>query len=110
MTDLIDRNMMIDALKNMYQAAEKCGQKSNTDITIKARAELCMASLAEMMLRIEDLPSAQPEQKTGKWIKEDRGGVEYTAVCNKCGYATFWSDAEVFIYCPICGKKMEEIK
>lgn len=38
---------------------------------------------------LEQLPSAQPEQKTGVWIKEDRGGVEYTAVCSECGYATF---------------------
>ena len=50
----------------------------------------------------------QPEQKTGEWIKEDRGGVEYTAVCSECGYATFWSDVEDFRYCPNCGKKMGE--
>lgn len=42
-----------------------------------------------------------------KWIKEDRGGVEYTAICPKCGYATFWSDIKHFNYCPACGVKLE---
>lgn len=54
------------------------------------------------------LTEEKPEQKIGEWIKEDRGGVEYTAVCSKCGYATFWSDIEDFRYCPYCGKKMEK--
>lgn len=47
------------------------------------------------------------ELKTGKWLKEDHGGVEYTAVCSECGYGTYWSDAEYFDYCPCCGARME---
>lgn len=42
-------------------------------------------------------------KKTGKWIKQDCGGVEYTAVCSECGYGTFWSDALDFDFCPKCG-------
>ena len=58
MTDPIERSMAIDALKDMYQAAEKWGREADDDV-IKARAESCMASLVEMKLRIEKLPSAQ---------------------------------------------------
>jgi len=47
--------------------------------------------------------SAEPKRKTGKWIKQDCGGVEYTAVCSECGYGTFWSDALDFDFCPKCG-------
>ena len=44
--------------------------------------------------------------KSGTWKKENRDGVEYTAVCNKCGYSTFWSDTQYFNFCPSCGAFM----
>jgi len=34
---------------------------------------------------LANLPSVQPTKIPAKWIKEDRGGVEYTAVCSECG-------------------------
>lgn len=67
MDDLINRQAAIDALKNMYHAAEKWGEEASDDV-IKARAESCMASLIEMKLRIEKLPSAQPE--TPQYVAE----------------------------------------
>lgn len=63
MNDLISRQAVIDALADMYYAAERWGEEA-TDGVIKARAESCMASLVEMKLRIEKLPSAQPEQQS----------------------------------------------
>lgn len=64
MKDLISRQAALDALKDMYQAAEKWGQEAS-DYIVKARTELCMVSLIEMKMRIEKLPSAQQEQR---WI------------------------------------------
>lgn len=61
MSELIDKQAAIDAMKNMYQNAEKWGREAADDV-IKARAESCMATLVEMKLRIEKLPSAQPER------------------------------------------------
>lgn len=58
MADLIDREKIIDELKGMYEAAEKWGYEAKDD-NIKARAESCMATIVEMKLRIENLPSAQ---------------------------------------------------
>ena len=68
----ISREAAIDALKDMYEAAEKWGYEAIDD-EIKTRAESCMASLIEMKLRIEKLPSAQPEIircKDCKWKNE----------------------------------------
>ena len=62
----------------------------------------------QALSEIKEMLESQPEQKKkGKWIKQDCGGVEYTAVCSECGYGTFWSDASDFNFCPNCGFKME---
>ena len=58
-------------------------------------------ALAKAM--IESLPSAQPERKKGLCMKEDRGHVEYCAVCDQCGFDWIWSDREYFKFCPNCG-------
>lgn len=42
------------------------------------------------------------------WIKKDLGYVEYSAVCNKCGFDWVWSEIKYFNYCPNCGVKMRE--
>ena len=56
--------------------------------------------------QIEKLPPAQPERKKGQWMKEDRGHVEYCAVCDQCGFDWIWSDREYFKFCPNCGADM----
>lgn len=100
MNDLISRQAAIDALKDMYDAAEKWREEASDDV-IKARAESCMASLTEMKLRIEKLPSAQPERKEGRWIN---------GKCSNCGeHAPYWSMASTYYqsnFCPNCGAKM----
>ena len=58
------------------------------------------------VMRIEQLPSAQLERKKGQWMKEDRGHVEYCAVCDQCGFDWIWSDREYFKFCPNCGADM----
>lgn len=57
--DTISRAEAIDEMREMYHAAEKWLQEAEDD-TIKARAESCMATLVEMKLRAEKLPSAEP--------------------------------------------------
>lgn len=41
----------------------------------------------------------------GRWIKEDRGHVEPTAVCSECGDYTYWSG--ITPYCANCGAEMD---
>lgn len=65
-------------------------------------------------LKSVDLPSAQPtieERKTGKWVRHyTRPGVyaDLAWHCSACGYATSWSWAHKYKFCPECGAEMEE--
>lgn len=66
----------------------------------------------DMKRRLDDwvktLPSADVVQvRHGKWMKEDRGHVEYCAVCDQCGFDWMWSDRGYFKFCPNCGAKMD---
>ena len=60
MGDLISRKAVIDELRNMYLAADKWWRDAN-ETEIEARAQSCMSTLIEIKLRIEKLPSAEPE-------------------------------------------------
>lgn len=61
---------------------------------------------------IKELPSVQPERKTGKWIGHKlSGGLESIDedTCSECGQR-FYQIAEtgcLWNYCPNCGAKME---
>ena len=50
---------------------------------------------------LEQLPSAQPERKKGKWIN---------GVCDQCGsHAPYWAMASTYYrssFCPNCGADM----
>ena len=78
MSDLISRQAAIDIVKKY--------------------SNICIDELRR-------IPPKSPHPQTGAWNKENRGGVEYTAVCTTCGFTTFWSDTEYFNYCPNCGAK-----
>lgn len=88
--DLINRQAAIDALKAKKDKSAKgdIGRFYNTIIqnTIDA---------------IKDLPSAQPEQKTGRWILNKHTD---TVLCSQCGKCY----GDEYNYCPNCGAKMEE--
>lgn len=50
--------------------------------------------------RLEQLPSAQPERKKGRWIDMDDH-----VMCGCCGATHYGSDKN---FCPNCGAKMGE--
>lgn len=64
---------------------------------------------------VGSMPSAQPERKTGKWIKLDKDNkffVPHMLKCSECGNTldkhgvnAGRGDAN---YCPNCGARMEE--
>ena len=76
----------------------------------------------DVMEKIKELPSVQPERKTGKWIERESGtedkenGFETVIVCSCCDFpaTTFYSeDCESRTqirtdFCPNCGAKMEK--
>ena len=62
-------------------------------------------NVAKVWDMLRNLPSAQPEQKKGKWIEEI--GM---LMCSECGEA--WGTEQFdevmsFNFCPNCGAKME---
>ena len=62
----------------------------------------------ELVDGIKALPSADVVQVVhARWMKEDRGHVEYCAVCDQCGFDWMWSDRGYFKFCPNCGAKMD---
>ena len=63
----------------------------------------------------EQLPSAQPERKRGKWVyAEDEYGIDGYH-CNQCGFFVPWDYTHKFInyiedyhFCPNCGADMRQ--
>ncbi len=56
---------------------------------------------------LENLPSVQSEQKTGKWVVKH--GEINCSVCKKCKWSYSFIDlVSGFAYCPRCGAKMKQ--
>lgn len=112
MNDLISRKQ---ALKEIWKAlyeyedkTEKQFQESkdldvrdwimNDRLWVQNGHNLCVNVLA-------NLPSAQPQRKTGKWITvEGRLGNEVE--CNQC-HSVFWYWMGNYRFCPSCGARMD---
>lgn len=94
---LIDKQAAIDAMRTMQTYKLFVGD----DLLLIDQA----GAMTELML----LPSAQPEQKKGKWIPQDlnrHDGMTSTAVyyypkCSICG-----TNANYTNFCPNCGADM----
>lgn len=60
---------------------------------------------------IDEQPTVEPEQRTGKWIPQDHNKrvgnistcVYYYPTCSECGQV----GNDTYKYCPHCGAKME---
>lgn len=101
MSNLISREKAIETLKE-YEIVE-----SDNFTRMDSLSMMTVATIANCIEAIEELPTAEPERKKGEWIKEDRGHVEYTGVCSECGFSSIWYDTqEYFNFCPNCGCDM----
>ncbi len=108
MSDLVDRQAAIEIIDAVFPVDP---MKSEY-----AQGIACGAALAKTY--VEQLPSAQPERKKGKWeeievIPEayDIAGVKTWASkmrCNQCGFTTFAIEGKFaqYNYCPNCGAQM----
>ena len=88
--DMISRKMAIDAINNCYCGGEdSCGEPwIYEDDAIKA---------------VEQLPSAQPERKKGKWIKISPANIYE---CSECGKNVMTDDISAYDFCHGCGADM----
>lgn len=89
---------MTDEYIRKQDAVDLVNKISNLDL--KAKGGICV-SLANLK-KADVVPVVH-----GKWMKEDRGHVEYCAVCDQCGFDWMWSDRGYFKFCPNCGAKMD---
>lgn len=55
-------------------------------------------------VKVQRLPSVTPQQRTGRWIKQNYG---WNWQCSECGFVTPPSAKEIFTFCPKCGEKKE---
>ena len=81
--EVIDAVFPVDPMKSEYAQGIACG-----------------ASLAKTY--VEQLPAAQPERKTGRWIEKPH--VHGVAYCSLCDYELHTNDTN---FCPNCGAEME---
>ena len=88
MSDLIDRQAAIDSI-NAYLG-----------LSAVSRTIQNMTSIQEIL---ENLPSAEPERKKGKWLLIDAGYYDYVK-CSQCGETLVWGKN----FCPNCGAEMRE--
>ena len=91
MDDLISRENMIGELRQLYNEARKWYDDAPQHSETEVRAESRMATLVEIILRAENMPSAQPEN-----IR-----------CKDCmNWDTTWESvrAKNYHYCPVIGR------
>ena len=85
--DLISRAAAIDIL-DAYQVMVENGEEN---------------PYAWARSRMSELPSAQPERKTGHWIEHIDSYCNKYGECSECGK---YQKAGHLGYCPFCGAKM----
>lgn len=74
--------------------------------------ECCMSVIEALDAQptFEGIPSAQPEQKKGRWIETDDGWDSIYYVCSECGCPRTLIDGTPedngMHYCPNCGADM----
>ncbi len=62
----------------------------------------------EIREAMDTLPSAEPERKTGKWIKAN-DGIDGHVNCTECFKTYDWdTQAQYYDFCPSCGAKMNK--
>lgn len=110
MDDMISRKASIEALNDNAELLRRA--LDNTDIigAERAKYEWGLGLIESCISDMEELPSAQPERKTGHWIKTARWGRVY--YCDQCrNYLDFDgvnAGRGSTNFCPNCGADMRE--
>lgn len=96
MDDIIYRQAALEAIEEYADRLQMVNWKENPTILYKAYA------LNWCINTIRDLPSAQPEQKTGHWIPILRASENDEYRCSVCSQPMGFD----YDYCPHCGARM----
>lgn len=99
MSDLISR---ADAIKHLKKRLYETALNNNTEHPY-------YEEIADNRIDVwmNEVPSAQPERKKGKWLITHDIGLT-TAVCSECKYMIGHIEGcEYFRFCPSCGARLE---
>lgn len=118
MNDLISRQAAIKALSFDKELLNRALDDMDMVGIDREKYTWGLGLVESYIADIEDLPTAQPERKTGKWVFEDGSPINRglkmmeTAVCSQCGHIapgySFWDcDLELTNFCPNCGAEMK---
>ena len=110
MSDLIRRDDVAKAIKRI---CDMCGEQE------KYNGVMCGAcNLDNFISAFDDIPSAEPERKTGEWLEKTAlDNADYpidewqSAKCSVCGkYHTtpYLYSFDNYPYCPSCGAEMKK--
>ena len=101
----IDADAAIDTLNEQIEQCNKALGSFNISLKDEYAIKVERASLKAYKEQLENMPSIQPERKTGHWIL-DRSGAY---CCNKCmePCASYVMMKHRDKFCKMCGAKME---
>ena len=135
MSDFIDRQAAIDAVREELEDGTYFDIPSKIESLPSAQPEPCNDLISREMALDEihkcletrdytlgslydafcEMPSAQPERKTGKWVgynadnekwlRDDGSPIFLT--CSDCDHTVLNNGSAYWHYCPNCGCKME---
>ena len=100
MDDLISRETMKDAIDSTtwyHQNRNKYMVEGASD------AETAWFKAEDVFKAIENVPTAQPERKKGKWKLNKDGNW----ACPFCEFDPYHDNMKGMNYCPNCGAQME---
>lgn len=117
MDDLISRQNAINSIESHIRTGDELYPITETDKILNHAFEISASCIYNM-------PSAEPKQKTGKWIPVDSfsayGGDQimweirgnpvafhYCSECREQAYANEDGDEILSEFCPCCGSRME---
>lgn len=108
MEDLISRQAAIDLVKDVCDAIMSCcgshyDEETDDEVYDDIREiDAILKCNKEMRIALKNMPSAEPERKTGKWIYNS----PVTMKCNQCGLVIKDWDWHRLKYCPNCYSDM----
>ena len=113
MNDSISRQAAIDTLNDGAELLNRVLDDTDVVGAERAKYEWGLGLIESYIADMKELPSAEPEQKTGKWVNDGKGFYK----CTLCGEAwSHWWAVMVppermykeLRFCPNCGVKMEK--